>query len=136
MPLKSNNMHLKSSMRGSTKSILLLLLFSFLLFPLFYNVSILKLAKKKTNTMICGNRSHSNEIEPNNKRQQSSEGEEDMPNQIAKEKNYETESKASSKRSQVKVLLLAYGRTGSSLTGDLISADTTSAYFFEPFWWV
>ena len=43
-------------------------------------------------------------------------------------------SKYRSKTSQVKVLLLAYGRTGSSLTGDLIAADTTSAYFFEPFW--
>ena len=37
-------------------------------------------------------------------------------------------------KSPVKVLLLAYGRTGSSLTGDLISGDSEAAYFFEPFW--
>ena len=40
-------------------------------------------------------------------------------------------------RGPVKILLVAYGRTGSSLAGELLSADETTAYFFEPFYkWV
>ena len=38
---------------------------------------------------------------------------------------------------RVKILLVAYGRTGSSLTGELLSLEETTAYFFEPFYkWV
>ena len=74
-------------------------------------------------------RTHSNEIEQNNRRQ---EREERLSINIAKVKNYM--SKSRSETGPVKVLLLAYGRTGSSLTGELISSDKTSAYFFEPFW--
>ena len=35
---------------------------------------------------------------------------------------------------RVKILLLAYGRTGSSLAGELLSLDDNTAYFFEPFY--
>ena len=66
-----------------------------------------------------------------NKRQRTSEAKNDMLNTIAKKV---MTSQSRSKTSQLKVLVLAYGRTGSSFTGDLISADPTSAYFFEPFW--
>ena len=42
-----------------------------------------------------------------------------------------------SNKTRVKVLLVAYGRTGSSLAGELLSLDETTAYFFEPFYkWV
>ena len=38
---------------------------------------------------------------------------------------------------RVKILLVAYGRTGSSLAGELLSLDESTAYFFEPFYkWV
>ena len=127
-------------MQGCTKCILLLILsFSFLFVYLFYNTDIFKLTMTKTinkinDKIFRGNRKSSNEIELNNKRRHTSDGKEHMLNNIAKVKNYVTLSK--SEPSQVKVLLLAYGRTGSSLTGDLISADTSSAYFFEPFWYV
>ena len=128
----------RSNMQGCTKCILLLILsFSFLFVYLFYNTDIFKFTMTQTinrinDKMIRGNRKSSNETELNNKRIHTSDGKEDMLNNIAKVKNYVTLSK--SEPSQVKVLLLAYGRTGSSLTGDLISADTSSAYFFEPFW--
>ena len=140
---KTNNLHLSqknqhcypvtsyagSNMQGCTKCILLFLLSSLFLYIL-HNTGILKLATKKTiNTMTSDNISGSNKREQNNKRRHTR-------NKIAKLKNNVMKSQSSSERSQVKVLLLAYGRTGSSLTGDLISADTTSAYFFEPFWWV
>ena len=36
------------------------------------------------------------------------------------------------KPANLKVLLLAYARTGSSLTGELLSLDNTTAFFFEP----
>ena len=122
-------------MQGCSKCILLLLLSFFSLFVyLVYNTGILKLAVRKTIT--SDSRTHSNETELNNKRRHTSEGEKHILNNVVKVKNYVTMSKSRSETSQVKVLLLAYGRTGSSLTGDLISADTTSAYFFEPFWWV
>ena len=32
----------------------------------------------------------------------------------------------------VKILLLAYGRTGSSLLGDILSSDKRTAFFYEP----
>ena len=117
-------------MQGCTKCILLLLLFSLFLF-LFYNTGISKLAMRKTINDVTGG--NTNEIELH-KRRHTSEGGEHMLNNVAKVKNFVTTSKSRSETSQVKVLLLAYGRTGSSLTGELISADTTSAYFFEPFW--
>ena len=80
-----------------------------------------------------GNRTNSERAElNNNRRQHLSEAKKHTLNNIAKV----TSSKSLSKTDQLKVLVLAYGRTGSSLTGDLISADETSAYFFEPFWWV
>ena len=66
--------------------------------------------------------------EPNNKRRHT--GEANILNNIEKVKN----DLAKSQTRKVKVLVLAYGRTGSSLTGDLTSADITSAYFFEPLW--
>ena len=69
------------------------------------------------------NRTNSKRPELNNKRQDSSEAKTHTLNNVA-----------GVTISKLKVLVLAYGRTGSSLTGDLISADTTSAYFFEPFW--
>ena len=44
---------------------------------------------------------------------------------------------ANKTRDRVKILLVAYGRTGSSLAGELLSVDETTAYFFEPFYkWV
>ena len=110
-------------MKGYIKCILLLLLFSLFLY-LFDNTGTLKLAMRKTiNKMIGENRSYSNERELKKKRR-TSEGKL-LSNNVAKEKNFVT---------TFKVLLLAYGRTGSSLTGELISANTASAYFFEPFW--
>ena len=119
-------------MQGCTKWILYLLIFSLCLY-LFYNSGILKSAVRKTiDKVISGNTNHSNEL--SNKRRHTSEGEEHMLNNVAKVKNFVTTSKSRSETSQVKVLLLAYGRTGSSLTGELISANTASAYFFEPFW--
>ena len=109
---------------------LLLLLFSLFLY-LSYNTGISKSAMRKTmNNMTGGN---TNEIELH-KRRHTLEGGEYMLNNVAKVKNFVTTSKSRSETSQVKVLLLAYGRTGSSLTGEHISANTTSAYFFEPFW--
>ena len=36
----------------------------------------------------------------------------------------------------VKILLLAYGRTGSSLLGDILSSDKRTAFFYEPSGWV
>ena len=122
-----------SNMKGCTKCILLLLLFSLFLY-LFYNTGTLKLAMRKTiNKIISGNRSYSNERELKKRRRTSEEGEQ-LSNNVTKVKNIVTTSKLRSEK--VKVLLLAYGRTGSSLTGELISANTASAYFFEPFWQV
>ena len=129
-------------MQGRTKCILLLLLSFFFAFVyLFYNTDVFKLTMTKTinkinDKIIRGNRKDSNETELNNKRIHTSGVKEHMLNNIAKVRNYVTLSKSKSETSQVKVLLLAYGRTGSSLTGDLLSADTSSAYFFEPFWYV
>ena len=121
-------------MQGCTKWILYMLIFSLCLY-LFYNSGILKSAVRKTiNKVIGGSRNHSNELELSNKRRHTSEGEERMLNNVVKVKNYVKSSQSRSETSQVKVLLLAYGRTGSSLTGDLISANTSSSYFFEPFW--
>ena len=116
-------------MQGWTKCILMPFLFSVFLF-LFYNIGILKLSLRKTIDKML--RTHSRESELRNKRQNTSEREDRLSSNIAKVKNYV--SKSRSEKGQVKVLLLAYGRTGSSLTGELISSDTTSAYFFEPFW--
>ena len=70
--------------------------------------------------------------EPNNKRRHT--GEANILNNIEKVENDLALAKSQTRK--VKVLVLAYGRTGSSLTGDLISADITSAYFFEPLWYV
>merc|ERR1719270_317617 len=55
-------------------------------------------------------------------------------NYIEKVNSKQGTGKPQPEKSPVKVLLLAYGRTGSSLTGDLISGDSEAAYFFEPFW--
>ena len=121
------------NMKGCTKCILLLLLFSLFLY-LFYNTGTLKLAMRKTiNKIISGNRSYSNERELKKRRRTSEEGEQ-LSSNVTKVKNFVSMSKSSSEKGQVKVLLLAYGRTGSSLTGELISANRASAYFFEPFW--
>ena len=84
------------------------------------------------NKIISSRKTNSKTPEPNNKRQHTGEANRHMLNNIEKVKN--DLALAKSQTSQVKVLLLAYGRTGSSLTGDLISADITSAYFFEPLW--
>ena len=81
------------------------------------------------NKIISSRKTNSNTPEPNSKRRHTGEANRHMLNNIEKVKN-----DLALAKSKVKVLLLAYGRTGSSLTGDLISADTTSAYFFEPFW--
>ena len=84
------------------------------------------------NRIISSGKTNSKTPEPNSKRQHTGEANRHMLNNIEKVKN--DVALAKSQTSQVKVLLLAYGRTGSSLTGDLISADITSAYFFEPLW--
>ena len=124
-------------MQGCTKGILLLVMsFSFLLVFRFYYES-LKSSMTETinqmgNKIISSRKTNSKTPEPNNKRRHTGEANRHMLNNIEKVKN--DLALAKSQTSQVKVLLLAYGRTGSSLTGDLISADTTSAYFFEPFW--
>ena len=36
------------------------------------------------------------------------------------------------KGTPVKILLLAYGRTGSSLLADILSSDKNTAFFYEP----
>ena len=109
-------------MQHPTKSILLLVMsFSFLFVYSFYECLKSSIFHPNSKTP-----------EPNNKTRHT--GEANTLNNIEKVKN--DLALAKSQTSQVKVLVLAYGRTGSSLTGDLISADITSAYFFEPLWYV
>ena len=56
---------------------------------------------------------------------------------IAKQESPPHVKPLNSNKTRVKVLLVAYGRTGSSLAGELLSLDKTTAYFFEPFYkWV
>ena len=56
---------------------------------------------------------------------------------IAKQESPPDVKPLNSNKTRVKVLLVAYGRTGSSLAGELLSLDKTTAYFFEPFYkWV
>ena len=47
---------------------------------------------------------------------------------------YEKQLDGNKTQDRVKILLVAYGRTGSSLAGELLSLDDNTAYFFEPFY--
>ena len=38
------------------------------------------------------------------------------------------------RRTRVKVVLLSYSRSGSSLLGELLALPTSSSYYFEPLW--
>ena len=58
-----------------------------------------------------------------------------LPVSIIFARNSEMKEKLNVKqRERLKVLLLSYSRSGSSLLGELLSLHPSTSYYFEPFW--